>query len=208
MSKTLNETGISYLWNKIKENFSSISHTHSASNITSGTLSAQRGGTGQTTLLNSMCALINSLNVVALTPQDDDYFIISQTGNSGSTTRKLSFLWDYIKGKADTVYATSGHSHAIKDKFIVSEHTTASLSTNASTTASSATLNIGAPGYYPLGIVGVNLTGTNFMYVNLFNYYLSAQSNGSGTITYRYRNNSTATFRGTIEFKVLWVKTT
>lgn len=101
-----------------------------------------------------------------------------------------------------------GHDHAIKDKFIVSEHSTATLSTDATTTASSATLNIGAPGYYPLGIVGVKLTGTNFMYVNLFNYYLSAQSNGSGTITYRYRNNSTATFSGKIEFRVLWVKTT
>lgn len=101
-----------------------------------------------------------------------------------------------------------GHDHAIKDKFIVSEHSTDTLSTDATTTASSATLNIGAPGYYPLGIVGVKLTGTNFMHVNLFNYYLSAQKNGSGTITYRYRNNSTATFRGTIEFRVLWVKTT
>ncbi|MDY3109057.1 MAG: phage tail spike protein [Lachnospiraceae bacterium] len=101
-----------------------------------------------------------------------------------------------------------GHDHAIKEKFIVTEVSTASLSTDASTTASSKILNIGEPGYYPLGIVGVNLTGTNFMYVNLFNYYLSAQSNGSGTITYRYRNNSSATFSGTIKFKVLWVKTT
>ena len=152
MSKTLNETGISYLWNKIKSNFSPISHTHSTSDITT--------------------------------------------------------LWDYIKGKADSVYATLSHNHAINDKFIVSEHTTASLSTNASTTASSATLRISKSGYYPLGIVGVNLTGTNYMYVNLFNYYLSAQSNGSGTITYRYRNNSSAKFTGTIEFNVLWVKTT
>ena len=101
-----------------------------------------------------------------------------------------------------------GHDHAIKDKFIVSEHSTATLSTDATTTASSATLNIGAPGYYPLGIVGVKLTGTNYMHVNLFNYYLSVQKNGSGTITYRYRNNSTATFSGTIKFRVLWVKTT
>lgn len=152
MSKTLNENGISHLWNKIKENFSPISHTHSTSDITT--------------------------------------------------------LWDYIKGKADSVYATLSHDHAINDKFMVSEHSTASLSANASTTASSATLNIGAPGYYPLGIVGVKLTGTNYMHVNLFDYYLSAQKNGSGTITYRYRNNSTAKFTGTIKFKVLWVKTT
>ena len=101
-----------------------------------------------------------------------------------------------------------GHDHAIKDKFIVSKHSTDTLSTDATTTASSATLNISKSGYYPLGIVGVYLTGTNFMYVNLFNYYLSAQSNGSGTITYRYRNNSTATFSGTIKFRALWVKTT
>lgn len=109
---------------------------------------------------------------------------------------------------SDIGAAKSGHSHAINDKFAVSEHTTDSLSTNASTTASSATLSISKSGYYPLGIVGVSLAGTNYMYVNLFNYYLSAQNDGSGTITYRYRNNSTATFSGTIKFKVLWVKTT
>lgn len=49
MAKTLSETGISYLWGKIKENFSSISHKHSASDITSGTLPVERGGTGATT---------------------------------------------------------------------------------------------------------------------------------------------------------------
>lgn len=38
------------LWSKIKALFAAASHTHSASNITSGTLSAARGGTGQTTL--------------------------------------------------------------------------------------------------------------------------------------------------------------
>lgn len=38
------------LWSKIKALFAAASHTHSASNITSGTLSAALGGTGQTTL--------------------------------------------------------------------------------------------------------------------------------------------------------------
>ena len=212
MSKTLSETGISYLWNKIKNNFSSISHTHSASDITSGTLPASKGGTGNTSLNDSMNALINSLGWKNDTPTDDDYFVSQYVGGGDTTTtyhrRKLSSLWNYIKGKADSVYATLSHDHAIKDKFIVSEHSTDSLSTNASTTASSAKLRISKSGYYPLGIVGVNLTGTNYMYVNLFNYYLSAQSNGSGTITYRYRNNSSATFSGTINFRVLWVKTT
>ena len=38
------------LWSKIRALFAAASHNHTASNITSGTLSAARGGTGQTTL--------------------------------------------------------------------------------------------------------------------------------------------------------------
>ncbi|MGI5873548.1 MAG: hypothetical protein ACOX8R_02665 [Bacillota bacterium] len=92
------------------------SHTHAAGDITSGTLSAARGGTGQTTLVNAANALINALSTGDSAPVDSDYYV-SQYASGGTTTttfhrRPMSALWTYIKGKADSVYAAGSHSHA------------------------------------------------------------------------------------------------
>ena len=46
----LDGTGVAYLWDKIKAAFAAKSHTHAASDITSGTLDTARGGTGATTV--------------------------------------------------------------------------------------------------------------------------------------------------------------
>lgn len=45
----LDNSGVSYLWSKIKAAFAAKSHTHAAGDITSGTLGTARGGTGATT---------------------------------------------------------------------------------------------------------------------------------------------------------------
>ena len=74
------------------------------------TVPATKGGTGQTSLVNSANALINALSTGASAPTDNDYFV-SQYASGGTTTttyhrRPVSALWTYIKGKADSVYAT------------------------------------------------------------------------------------------------------
>lgn len=46
MAKYLDNSGLSYLWGKIKTNFAAKSHNHAADDITSGTLGVARGGTG------------------------------------------------------------------------------------------------------------------------------------------------------------------
>lgn len=72
------------------------------------TIPAERGGTGEKTLKDSMNAFINSLGTGTDMPVDDDYFV-SQYVNGGDTTqtyhrRKLKYLWAYIKSKADEKY--------------------------------------------------------------------------------------------------------
>lgn len=129
----------------------------------------------------------------------------------GITPTRMDALDIYvanINGKTPAYADDIPTSFPIKDKFAITTETVSDLSTNASTTISASTLSISKSGYYPLGIVGTYMTGTNLMYINVFNEYLSAQSNGSGTISYRYRNNATSgTFTGTLNFKVLWVST-
>lgn len=73
-----------------------------------GIIGADYGGTGQTSLVNSMNALINSLGTGSSTPIDQDYFI-SQTVGGGTTNtiynrRPLSALYDYVEGKTDNRY--------------------------------------------------------------------------------------------------------
>lgn len=81
------------------------SHKHDAGDITTGTLPASRGGTGNTTLNASANAMINSLTTGVDTPTDGDYIITQYVGGGTTTTtyhrRKMSALWEYIKSKLD-----------------------------------------------------------------------------------------------------------
>lgn len=79
-----------------------------------GVLSAENGGTGQKTLKEAANAFINALEKGTSAPKDTDYFISQYVnGNEESTTattkndyyrRPFSYLWNYIKSKADSVY--------------------------------------------------------------------------------------------------------
>ena len=70
-----------------------------------GVIDAAHGGTGQTSLLNSVNALINALNNETSTPVDADYFI---TGGATYHRRPMSALYAYMKGKMDSVYQAKG----------------------------------------------------------------------------------------------------
>ena len=92
------------------------SHNHSASNITSGTLAVARGGTGQTTLEAACNSLINGLSTGSSNPTDNDYYVSQYAGGGTTYTtfhrRPVSALYNYIKGKLDSVYAAASHSHS------------------------------------------------------------------------------------------------
>lgn len=55
--QTLNTTGLSYLWTKLKAAFSAIGHKHAAEDVTSGTLPIERGGTAASTAEGALTSL-------------------------------------------------------------------------------------------------------------------------------------------------------
>lgn len=57
--QVLKVTGLSYLWTKLKAVFAAIAHNHSASEITSGTLPIERGGTGASTAAGAKTAIVD-----------------------------------------------------------------------------------------------------------------------------------------------------
>ena len=63
-----------------------------------------------------LSAAINLLSVGDSDPVDGDYYV-SQIAGGGTTStsyhrRPVSKLWNYIKGKADSVYAAKSHTHS------------------------------------------------------------------------------------------------
>ena len=79
----------------------------------SGTLDAAHGGTGQTSAKNAANAFMNALDTGSSTPVDADYYISQYVAGGTKTTtyhrRPMSALWNYIKGKIDSVYDITGN---------------------------------------------------------------------------------------------------
>lgn len=61
-------------------------------------------------------ALLNKLTEGSRDPQDADYYIAQYSGGGTTTTtyhrHPVSKLWNYIKSKADSVYAAASHTHS------------------------------------------------------------------------------------------------
>ena len=91
------------------------SHEHSASDITSGTLSAAYGGTGKASVSAAANAFMVSLNTQNATSDVTDDTLIATSANTGETNtwyrRPAPKLWNYIKGKTDALYASKSHTH-------------------------------------------------------------------------------------------------
>ena len=94
---------------KKESDFASASHTHSAADITSGTLPIARGGTGQTTAKNIVNETIQAglddggSNVSDATDIITSHSSGYSTTNKGLYRRKATCLWNYIKGKLTSV---------------------------------------------------------------------------------------------------------
>lgn len=123
-------------------------HTHAITDTT-GTLPISRGGTGKTTGADACNALLNSLSIGDSNPVDNDYYI-SQYVNGGTTSttyhrRPVSKLWNYIKSKADSIYAAASHTHS---QYLTSHQTVtnkaATIGTSLTTIATIGGTNITA----------------------------------------------------------------
>lgn len=90
------------------------SHTHTVADLP--VVTASKGGSGETSLINSANAYLNALSIGSSNPIDADYYISQYAGGGTTTTtyhrRPVSALYNYIKGKLDSVYAAAGHIHS------------------------------------------------------------------------------------------------
>ena len=77
-------------------------HTHSASDITSGTLPIANGGTGATTEKGAFINLANGLSEGA-GPEDTEQIIFKNASGKDWGLYTLSQFWEYIKGKISSV---------------------------------------------------------------------------------------------------------
>lgn len=94
-------------------------HTHTISNITN--LQTTLDGKSNTNHTHDLNPMINTLENGTSDPVDADYYIAQYAGGGSTTTtyyrRPHSALWNYIKGKANSVYqpkgsyAASSHTH-------------------------------------------------------------------------------------------------
>ena len=77
-------------------------HTHSAGDITSGTLPIANGGTGATTAKAAFVNLANALSD-GVNPIDTEHIIFKNTGGTNWGLYTLSQFWEYIKDKISSV---------------------------------------------------------------------------------------------------------
>ena len=78
-----------------------------------GTLGVDHGGTGQTTAKNAANALIDALDTATANWTDDTLIVTSDASGDTDLYYKRAAVraWNYIKGRADSVYAAIGHNH-------------------------------------------------------------------------------------------------
>lgn len=120
----LDYAGLQYLWGKLKEKFAPKSHSHDDRYYTETEMDGKLSGKADNTRAGAN-DLINKLDSGTAAPVDDD-LIITQWANHTTAAaanknqyvrRPMSSIWNYIKGKTDSVYqpkgnyAASGHTH-------------------------------------------------------------------------------------------------
>lgn len=80
--------------------------------IDAGVIGAAYGGSGKTTLEDSANTYLDALPIWVADPTDDTYLIRQDTTGALSYGKvKFNTVYNYIKGKTDTLYSAIGHTH-------------------------------------------------------------------------------------------------
>lgn len=102
-------------------------HVATADKMTSEELAAE--GVSPVDHTHDLGELVDTLETSADAIEDADTVMVGATVTSGDgnattkyTRRPLAALWDWIKSKTDTLYATVGHNHKITDLESYAEH--------------------------------------------------------------------------------------
>lgn len=115
------------------------SHTHTISNITN--LQTTLDGKSNTNHTHDLNPMINTLANGTSDPVDADYYIAQYAGGGSTTTtyyrRPHSALWNYIKGKANSVYQPKGSyaasSHTHDDRYYTESEINTKLASKSDT---------------------------------------------------------------------------
>lgn len=201
------------------------SHNHSAADITSGTLTVERGGTGQTTQAGINKAIVGELSEGNDVVTDGTMFVSSLASDNGFADtnavnvpykRKFSRVWEYIKGKISSVLGITNNKHIIKGETVDTntyEDANPKLvfsnidgSQNASLTftdydsvqaPASVTLNGNQGGEY---FIAPNIKATGKFYGNL-----SGKADSANALVHRGRVQSADTFQPLMNNDGKWV---
>lgn len=143
-----------YIVAKIRSTFG-----FSSSNV----LPVSHGGTGATTAKAAQNALLGNMNEVTTDSTDISEFVMcftNPTDNNGAVCkRKAPYVWNWIKTKADAVYAAKSHTHTT--------HSTTNI-------AASTNLNtLQSPGWYYCSANATAATLTNCPTDNAFTLIVS-----------------------------------
>ena len=114
-------------------------HTHTISNITN--LQTTLDGKSNTNHTHDLNQMINTLTNGTSDPVDADYYIAQYAGGGSTTTtyyrRPHSALWNYIKGKANSVYQPKGSyaasSHTHDDRYYTESEINTKLASKSDT---------------------------------------------------------------------------
>lgn len=93
-----------------------------------------------------------------------------------------------------------------RGEFVTSTFTTSTISLAATTDSGDQTATFTKSGYYPIAIAGVNVTGVNRMYQNVYEWTITNAASGSATVKFRFRNNANASVNIALEIDILWIK--
>ena len=104
----------------VPSTFTPSSHTHAASDLSSGTVSLTRGGTGNdlnSVVARSMCAINGSNQIAGIGPNTSatrKYFGMTGTGSAGAIPTWTQIGWTELTGVPGS-FTPSSHTHAAGD---------------------------------------------------------------------------------------------
>ena len=117
------------------------------------------------------------------------------------------FSGDVTFADTEKFVSSLGLDSSLTSMFSTDTITTGTVEVAGSAYKASLTVTGTKAGYYPIGIVGFCVNGTNQPRISFSDVYMSASAVGSVTITYSLSNwSQTYDYSGTIDFNVLWLK--
>ena len=146
-----------------------------SSAVNAGVQTVANGGTGVTSQADINKAFIGDLEVGDSNVTDSTEFVSSYASDNGFSDtnainkpykRKFSKVWNYIKGKADSIYAASSHTHTKSDVGLDKVNNTADSDKSVKYASSAGSVSWANVSDKPAYITGSYSNGVLNLYTN------------------------------------------